>query len=132
MKIAAVSDDGVSISQHFGRAQYYVVLTIEEGQVAANELRPKAGHHTFAELGHARLAPGERHGYDPGSQEKHRAMAETIADCEVLIAGGMGWGAYESLRASGIRAIITDLMDIREAVSRLLAGDLPDQMERLH
>jgi predicted Fe-Mo cluster-binding NifX family protein len=59
-------------------------------------------------------------------------MAETIADCEVLIAGGMGWGAYESLRASGIRPVVTDLTDIREAVLRLLRGELPDQMERLH
>jgi predicted Fe-Mo cluster-binding NifX family protein len=132
MKIAAVSDDGVSISQHFGRAEYYVVLTVEEGRITANETRPKAGHRTFAGQESAPLAPGERHGYAPGSQEKHRAMAETIADCEVLIAGGMGWGAYESLRANGIRPIITDLTDIREAISRLLAGDLPDQMERLH
>jgi predicted Fe-Mo cluster-binding NifX family protein len=132
MKIAAVSDDGVSISQHFGRAEYYVVVTVEDGQIIAEETRPKVGHHTFAAQPHAPLAPGERHGYDPGSQDKHRAMAETIADCEVLIAGGMGWGAYESLKAGGIRPIITDLTDIREAVSRLLAGDLPDLMERLH
>jgi len=132
MKIAAVSDDGVSVSQHFGRAEYYVVVTAEDGQITASEMRPKAGHRTFAGQESAPLAPGERHGYDPGSQEKHRAMAETIADCDVLIAGGMGWGAYESLRANGIRPIITDLSDIREAVSRLLAGDLPDLMERLH
>jgi predicted Fe-Mo cluster-binding NifX family protein len=132
MKIAAISDDGISISQHFGRAQYYVIVTIEDGQIMTSETRPKAGHHTFAAQEHPRLTPGERHGYDAGSQAKHRAMAETIADCEVLIAGGMGWGAYESLKANGIRPIITDLADIREAVLRLLAGDLPDLMERLH
>ena len=132
MKIAAVSDDGVSISQHFGRAPHYVVLTIEEGQIVADELRPKAGHHTFASQGHSHPAPGERHGCDAGSETKHQLMAETITDCEAVIAGGMGWGAYESLKASGIRPIITDLTDIREAVLRLLAGDLPDQMERLH
>ena len=132
MKIAAISDDGVSISQHFGRAEYYVVVTVEEGQVTASETRPKAGHQTFAAQGHPRLGLGERHGYDPGSQAKHQSMAETIADCDVLIAGGMGWGAYESLKGYGIRPIVTDVTDIREAVSRLLAGDLPDLMERLH
>jgi len=132
MKIAAVSDDGVSISQHFGRAPHYVVLTIEEGQIVANELRPKVGHHTFASQEHSHPAHGGRHGCDAGSGLKHRLMAETIADCEVVIAGGMGWGAYESLRASGIRPIVTDLSDIREAVVRLLAGDLPDQAERVH
>jgi len=132
MKIAAVSDDGISISQHFGRAPYYVVITVEEGQTVGSEMRPKAGHHVFGTQTHSHPAPGGKHGCDAGSEPKHRLMAETIADCEVLIAGGMGWGAYESLRARGIRPIVTDLTDIREAVLRLLAGDLPDQSERLH
>ena len=132
MKIAAVSEDGVSISQHFGRAPHYVVLTIEGGQIVADELRPKVGHHTFASQEHSHPAPDKRHGCDAGSQTKHRLMAESITDCEVLIAGGMGWGAYESLRGRGIRPIVTDLTDIREAVLRLLRGELPDQMERLH
>jgi predicted Fe-Mo cluster-binding NifX family protein len=132
MKIAAVSDDGLSISQHFGRASYYVVMTVEDGQIVADELRPKVGHHTFAGQEHSHPASGERHGCDAGSEPKHRLMAETITDCEVLIAGGMGWGAYESLKASGIRPIVTDLTDIRQAVLRLLAGDLPDLTDRLH
>jgi predicted Fe-Mo cluster-binding NifX family protein len=132
LRIAAISDDGVHISQHFGRAPYYVVLTVEEGRIADSETRPKTGHHTFAAQAHPSLAPGERHGYDPGSQAKHRSMAETIADCDVLIAGGMGWGAYESLKGHGIRPIITDVDDIREAVLRYLDGNLPDLMERLH
>jgi len=131
LKIAVISDDEVSISQHFGRAPYYVVLTVEEGKIVDSETRPKAGHHTFAAQGHPRLAPGERHGYDAGSQAKHQSMADTIADCEALIAGGMGWGAYESLKGYGIRPIITDVGDIREAVLRYLDGNLPDLMERL-
>jgi predicted Fe-Mo cluster-binding NifX family protein len=131
LRIAAVSDDGVHVSQHFGRAPYYVVLTVEEGRVVDSETRPKAGHHTFAAQEHPRLAPGERHGYDPGSQAKHRSMAESIADCEVLIAGGMGMGAYESLKGYGIRPIVTDVDGIREAVRRYLDGNLPDLRERL-
>lgn len=35
VKIAAVSEDGVTISQHFGRAPFYVVVTVEEGKVVA-------------------------------------------------------------------------------------------------
>jgi predicted Fe-Mo cluster-binding NifX family protein len=131
LKIAAISDDGVHISQHFGRAPYYVVVTVEGGEIVDSETRPKAGHHTFAAQEHPRLAPGERHGYDPGSQAKHRSMAESIADCEVLIAGGMGMGAYESLKGYGIRPIVTDMEDIREAVLRCADGNLPDHMERL-
>ena len=33
MKIAAVSDDGTTISQHFGRAPFYVVVTVEDGRI---------------------------------------------------------------------------------------------------
>jgi len=48
MKIAAVSDDGVTLSQHFGRAPLYVVVTVENGQVVDRETREKSGHHIFA------------------------------------------------------------------------------------
>jgi predicted Fe-Mo cluster-binding NifX family protein len=132
VKIAAVSEDEVNISQHFGRAPYYVVLTVEGNEIVDSETRPKAGHHSFAAQEHQNLAPGERHGCDAGSQPKHRRMAETIADCDVLIAGGMGQGAYESLKGYGIRPIVTDVGDIRAAALRCLEGNLPDLMERLH
>lgn len=131
MKIAAISDDGVNISQHFGRAPLYVVLTVEEGRIVSRESRPKAGHHSFAATEHP-LAPGERHGYDAGSQVKHRSMAETISDCQVLLAGGMGWGAYESLKSYNIQPIVTDVANIDEAARLHLAGKLPNLMERLH
>ena len=132
MRIAIISDDEASISQHFGRAPYYVVLTVEGNEIVGSETRQKAGHHSFAAQEHPKLAPGERHGYDAGSQAKHKSMAEAIADCEVLIAGGMGWGAYESLKGYGIQPIITDVGDIREAALRCAKGDLPDLMERVH
>jgi len=132
MKIAVVSDDGEEVSAHFGRAPYYVVLAVEGGQIISTETRPKAGHHSFAAQGHPTLAPGERHGYDAASQAKHQTMAEAIADCQALIAGGMGWGAFESLRAHGIEPIVTDVRDIREAALRYAQGNLPNLMERLH
>jgi len=131
MKIAAISDDGLNISQHFGRALYYVVLTAEEGKIVAKERRSKAGHHTFA-AAEQPLPPGEQHGYDAGSQAKHRSMAETIADCQVLLAGGMGWGAYDSLKSYSIEAVVTDVENIEEAVKLYLQGRLPNLMERLH
>ena len=131
MKIAAVSDDGETISQHFGRAPLYVVMTVEEGEVTAKETRQKGGHHIFA-AHHAETAPGQRHGYDAGSQVRHANMAETISDCQVLLAGGMGWGAYESLKSYNIETIATDVKDIDEAVQLYLEGKLENMMDRLH
>jgi predicted Fe-Mo cluster-binding NifX family protein len=132
MKIAAISEDGTTIGQHFGRAPYYLVVTVENGKVVSKEKRDKAGHHTFAVGQHLETAPGERHGYDAGAQSKHAAMAQSIADCQVLIAGGMGWGAYESLKSRGIETIVTDVENIEEAVKLYLDGKLPNLMERLH
>ena len=43
IKIAAITDDGQTISQHFGRAAYYAVLTIEDGKIIAREQREKMG-----------------------------------------------------------------------------------------
>ena len=132
MKIAAVSDDGITICQHFGRAMLYVVITVEDGEVIGKETRPKAGHHTFAGGQHAEMVPGERHGYDAGSQARHAAMAESITDCQVLIAGGMGWGAYESMKSRNIEGIVTDVQSIDEAVKLYVEGKLANLMERLH
>ena len=132
MKIAAITEDGNTVSQHFGRAPYYTVVTVEDGKIVSKEKRDKAGHHTFAAHESEHLAPGERHGYDADSQAKHATMAQPLADCKVLLAGGMGWGAYDSLKNAGIEVVVTDVKNIDEAVRLYLQGKLPNLMERLH
>lgn len=132
MKIAAISDDETTISQHFGRAPLYVVVTVEDGKIVSKETRAKTGHHTFAGHQPPDLAPDESHGYDAGSGVRHQSMAETIADCQVLLAGGMGWGAYESMQSYNIKPVVTDVKSIDEAVKLYLEGKLENQIERLH
>ena len=132
MKIATISEDGATISQHFGRAPLYVVITVEEGKIISKETRDKAGHHTFAAHPSPDLAPGERHGYEAGSQVRHANMAEAISDCQVLLAGGMGWGAYESMKSYNIEPVVTDVKNIDEAVQLYLDGKLENLRERLH
>jgi predicted Fe-Mo cluster-binding NifX family protein len=133
MKIAVISEDGTTISQHFGRAPYYVVVTVEDGEVVDREKRDKPGHHSFAhqhqEHGHHHE---EGHGFGAASQAKHASMAEPIADCQVLIAGGMGWGAYENLTSRGIETIVTDIKKIDEAVKLYIEGKLLNLQQRLH
>jgi len=132
MKIAVISDDETTISQHFGRAPLYVVVSVEDGRIVSKETRAKTGHHTFAAHQPSDLAPGERHGYDAGSQIRHQSMAEIISDCQVLLAGGMGWGAYESMQSYNIKPIVTDVKSINEAVQLYLDDKLTNLMERLH
>ena len=45
MKIAIATDDGQTISAHFGRARAYAVLTVRDGVVIERELRPKSAPH---------------------------------------------------------------------------------------
>jgi len=76
IKVAAITDDGNTISQHFGRAQYYLVATIENGQIVSRELRSKIGHAHFANQPHPEEQPGQPHGIDTASHNKHLQMAE--------------------------------------------------------
>lgn len=131
MNIAIITENGKTVSQHFGRAPYYVVYTVDDGKIIGGEKRDKAGHHTFGNQ-HEGHNYGEGHGFGTHSQSKHAAMADSIRDCSVVIAGGMGRGAYESMKSYNIESIITDVESIDEAVERYIKGDLPNLMERLH
>ncbi|HNR47174.1 MAG TPA: NifB/NifX family molybdenum-iron cluster-binding protein [Anaerolineaceae bacterium] len=133
MKIAAITDDGKTISQHFGRAPYYLVLTIEEGQIVNRELRNKMGHNQFTETHeHAEEPHAAGHGMDASSHNKHISMAEAISDCKALLCGGMGMGAYESMRQLNIQPVVTDLRDIEAAAQAFIDGKLIDHTELLH
>ncbi|RPH46974.1 MAG: dinitrogenase iron-molybdenum cofactor biosynthesis protein [Burkholderiales bacterium] len=132
MKIAAITEDGKTISQHFGRAPYYLVLTVEDGKIVQRELREKLGHAQFVNLPHPEEQPGQPHGMDTASHNKHLQMAEAIADCEALLCRGMGMGAYESMKARGIRPVVTDIPSIDEAVMAYTAGTIIDQVDLLH
>jgi len=131
MKIACVTDDGTTISEHFGRARYYAVLTVERGKIVARELRDKMGHQQFMAQGLG-MSVGGHHGADPASHNKHLSMAQTIADCEALLCRGMGYGAYQSLQQLGIRPVVTDVADIDAAALAYAEGRLTDHPERLH
>lgn len=131
MKIAFITDDGQTISQHFGRAGAYLVVQVAEGQVLDREMRDKLGHQHFVIEGRE---PARNHGsgLDAASHRKHGQMAEAIQDCDVIICGGMGRGAYQSMQAYGIKPIVTEKTDIEEALQAFLEGKLEDQTGMLH
>lgn len=131
MKIAVITDDGKTISRHFGRAPYYMVVMVEDGKIAGHELREKMGHQHFAGEHHEEHHH-EQHGLDQASHDKHSQMAGPISDCQVVICGGMGMGAYESMKLLNIRPFVTDYHDIDEAVQAFISGKLVDHSEMLH
>lgn len=132
IKIAAVSDDGQTISQHFGRAKYYTVLTIEDGKIVAREQRQKMGHAQFAGEENAEEQDPRGHGFSSAEQDRHSRMAEAVRDCQILLARGMGSGAYYSMEQVGIRPVITEIANIDEAALEAASGTIVDHKEKLH
>jgi predicted Fe-Mo cluster-binding NifX family protein len=131
MKIAVITDDGTSISLHFGRAPFYAVFTTEDNRIVKREVRDKMGHHQFV---HEEGLVDEqgRHGFGPGSQDRHAAMAQAIKDCDVLLCGGMGWGAYEGMKQAGIKTVVTDMLNVEDAVQAYLDGTIVERTDLLH
>jgi predicted Fe-Mo cluster-binding NifX family protein len=132
MKIALITDDGKTISQHFGRAQHYLVVTVENGQIVNREMRDKLGHFHFASQPHEDEKHAQPHGMDADSHSKHLQMSEAITDCEALLCRGMGRGAYESMKTRNIRPLVTDIASIDEAIMAYINGQIVDHIEKLH
>ncbi len=131
MKIAIVTEDEITISQHFGRAPFYVVVTVENGKIVGRERRDKLGHAQFQSEPHSEVNDPRGHGFGAASQSRHVRMAAAIADCQILLARGMGAGAYESMKEAGIQPIVTSISRIDDAVNAYLEGKLVDHTERL-
>jgi len=129
MKVAIVTDDGQSVSAHFGRARAYAVLTVRDGAVVDRELRPKSAPHLDQQNGHDDSDPPHD---GPAAHARHDQMIAPISDCDCLIAGGMGRGAFERITAAGIRAVITDLREPDEAAIACAEGRIENLVDRLH
>jgi SAM-dependent methyltransferase len=126
LNLAGFAGSRQTISQHFGRAPYYAVFIVEDGEVIAQEQRKKLAHEH---------GPGEHHHEgerSPTGGDTHTSMLALIRDCQVLLARGMGSPAYESLQSAGITPVITDVASIMEAVQGYMAGSLVNHTERLH
>jgi len=140
MKVAIVTNDGDFISQHFGRSRYYKIYTIEDNAVTSSELRERgSGHFARQPSGAPEHShgphenPQDGHGYGAEARDKHATMAAEISDCQVLIAGGMGAGAYEHFKAAGLEVILTDYASIEEAVTAWMEGKIRNlASERTH
>ena len=123
MKAAVVTDDLQTVSLHFGMARHYLVYDIEGGVVRGKEVRDKVGH-----------GAGEHHHQqgDGAESRLHNTMLSNVADCEVIISGGMGKPMFESIRAAGMKAFVTRIRGADDAVKALVDGSIDNHLELLH
>jgi predicted Fe-Mo cluster-binding NifX family protein len=112
MKIAAVTDNGTTISSHFGKASEYIVAIVEDGNVIRQERRNKLP--LSADI-------------DP-----HAHAVTVISDCDIVLARGMGRAMYDALQQANIRPILTKVAPITTAVTACIEGRLKDHPELVH
>lgn len=122
VKIAAVTDDGQILSNHFGMATQYVVIEAEAGRILKQETRQKP-HHT--------VHPDHDSKEHTHSDQLHEDMFAPIRDCQVLLIGGMGNGAYQKAVSAGLQVVLTGGAII-EAAQNYLAGSMVSNDLRIH
>ncbi len=143
-KIAVVTQDNVKISSHFGMSPYYQVFTVQDGQIVAQEQRDKPYHEHHRGHLHSRqtgsqviqieagkAAPPAEDLQQHGGGGGHRAMFSPIADCQILLCGGMGQGAYQGAVAAGLEVVLAG-GEIYPTVKAYLAGDISSDPRRVH
>ena len=122
-KLAIVTDDGMTVSSHFGRAPYYEVITFADGVVKQRERREKHSPHAMMEQ------HGDGHQHHGGD---HDLMLAPVLDCQVVVARGMGQGAYTHLASNGFEVYLTDLRTIDEVAQAIASGTLHHNDARIH
>ena len=132
MRIAIPTEDKTTISEHFGGAPYFAVVTVEDNKMIDKEIRDKPGHKDFAggEQSPQTTETG-RHGVGPVASERHKKIYEAIKDCDLIIASRMGLGAYIDMQGFGMKVIACDVKDIDDAVSLYLDGKLSHMEDRI-
>jgi len=119
MKIALATLNGTTVTAHFGRTKGFIVVDVEDGVETARE---------FREVG-----PGGHGNHeDPGYNPRHNDLIGTIQDCDVVIAGGMGFPIQEHAEGAGLQVVLTGTQSIDDAVTQYVTGTLDHEPDRAH
>ena len=123
MKIAIPTNDGTSISEHFGRSASFLIFDIENGHIKRRELKPNGAKHSHS--------PGTCDHRTTGSEpHSHAGILAALAGCDIVICGGMGQKAAEALRSCGTQILVAPPASAEYTVVAYLAGKLTPQTER--
>jgi predicted Fe-Mo cluster-binding NifX family protein len=96
MRIAVPTNDGVTLSEHFGRSAAFLIFELENGRITKRETRPNRAHHAAAD--------GECHHGGGGERHSHAGILTVLAGCDVVLWGGMGGRRKRSEPAASLRS----------------------------
>ena len=123
MRIAIPTNDGTSISEHFGRSASFLIFEIENGQIKSRELKTNGMEHSHAQ------GACDHHSVE-SKPHSHAGILATLDGCQVVICAGMGQRAAEALRTSGTQILVAPPAPAEETVIAYLAGKLTQRTER--
>lgn len=119
MKIALPTNDGLSVSAHFGRSAGFIVFDVENGEVRKREVVNNPSCHTHEEGACNHGSGGNE------SAHSHAGILSALEGCSVVICAGMGWRAVEALKSAGVAdVLVTTPGPADEVVAAFLAGKL--------
>jgi predicted Fe-Mo cluster-binding NifX family protein len=118
MKIGVPTNDGTSISEHFGRSAAFLIYAAEDGKITGCEVKRNGMEHAHERGACDHNSPA----HEPHS---HASIISSLAGCEVVICAGMGQGAAEALKAGGVKQIlVTDPGPAEQIVTAYLSGNI--------
>jgi len=117
MRIAVPTNDGTSISEHFGRSAAFLIFETENGKIKSHRLKNNAGKHSHPRGEHKDPSTGV-HSHD------HAGILTTLEGCEMVICAGMGHGAAEALKGRGMQIVFAAPGPADETVAAYLDGKL--------
>lgn len=130
MKIAVVSDDERTVSQHFGQAGKYMVFSAEKGSLTGSQVLEKSSYCVSGKGKHQHDEGGCGFGHQ--SSLKYQRALRMIGDFDFIVTRGMGRGTFVYLKQLGIQPIITDIANIEPAVQAVLDETIINHTDKLH
>ncbi|WP_448376292.1 NifB/NifX family molybdenum-iron cluster-binding protein [Fervidobacterium sp.] len=149
MRIAIPTDDSRTVEDHFGRAEYFMIVEIENGKEISRSLSENLhakghghhGHHEHHNHHEHKHANGHHngncdnnecenghehgHGYSHGHTHGHDEVFASTGDIEAVIAVRIGPHMFEDLKEKNIDVyLVTPNTPIDEAVSKMILGEL--------
>ena len=109
-RIAIATTDGISVCEHLARSTAFLILEIQDGAITSGTFRNR----------------------NADTCGNHSTFVELLSGSDVVICGGIGQGAVDSLTANGIEPlVIAGTSSIDDAVNQFLAGSLETTDDRL-
>ncbi len=109
IRVAIATADGCSLSPHLARSAAFTVFDVEDGQILSRSVRNR----------------------DSDTCGNHKSFVEMLEGCGTVICGGIGQGAFDSLKRAGIEPVVAaGPQSIEEALKHFLAGTLATTGER--